>query len=75
MLWLNRIVRQEATLLDSSRTALPAVCPNQQRRITMHSILALQQLDVEATVPGLDTPQSSYSGSGCIIGPADLGEG
>ncbi|MGN6479076.1 hypothetical protein [Luteibacter sp.] len=41
----------------------------------MHSILALQQLDVEATVPGLDTPQSSYSGSGCIIGPADLGEG
>jgi len=41
----------------------------------MHSILALQQLNVEATVPDLDTPQSSYSGSGCIIGPADLGEG
>ncbi|WP_256452067.1 hypothetical protein [Luteibacter aegosomatissinici] len=43
----------------------------------MHPILLLQGLDTSGReVPGIETNLgSSYSGAGCIAGPADSGEG
>lgn len=42
----------------------------------MHAILALQHLEVESFAPGIETNQgSTYSGSACIAGLADTGEG
>jgi hypothetical protein len=42
----------------------------------MNAVLALQRLAVDVIDLGIETNQgSSYSGSGCIAGPVDTGEG